>query len=181
VVRESWLGTGLPFGIRFIAHPRKASCVNLVPNRGWGATLKAATNLYSSATDGDTLVRFVHDDILATGDYFRTVGYPRMDLVNGGSLKGLIDGLALTISVADANTKIVPGHGPLADRSAIMAQRDMLLTIRQRVAAFIAEGKTIDEIIAARPTADYDAKVPEGAQGSDAFLKSLYSELRANP
>jgi cyclase len=130
-------------------------------------------------TDGDTLIRFVHHDILATGDYFRTVGYPRMDLVNGGSLKGLVDGLALTISVADANTTIVPGHGPIADRSSIMAQRDMLLTIRQRVATLIAGGKTIDEIVAAKPTADYDAKVPEGAQGSEAFLKALYSELHA--
>jgi glyoxylase-like metal-dependent hydrolase (beta-lactamase superfamily II) len=132
-------------------------------------------------TDGDTMIRFVHRDILATGDYFRTVGYPRMDLVNGGSLKGLVDGLALTISLADANTKIVPGHGPIADRAALVAQRDMLLTIRQRVAALIAEGKTIEEVIAAKPTADFDAKVPEGAQGSAAFLKALYSELRANP
>lgn len=132
-------------------------------------------------TDGDTLVRFVHHDILATGDYFRTVGYPRMDLVNGGSLKGLVDGLALTIANADANTKIIPGHGPMADRAAVIAQRDMLLAIRQRVAAMLAEGKTVEEVIAAKPTADFDAKVPEGAQGAAAFLKSLYTELKSNP
>ena len=132
-------------------------------------------------TDGDTLIRFVHHDILATGDYFRTVGYPRMDLVNGGSFNGLIDGLARTISFADAKTKIVPGHGPLSDRSAVMAQRDMLLAIGQRVATLVAEGKTIEEVIAAKLTADYDARVPEGAQGSEAFLKSIYAEMKANP
>jgi cyclase len=131
-------------------------------------------------TDGDTLVRFVHHDILATGDYFRTVGYPRMDLVNGGSLQGLIDGLALTIGVAGPNTKIVPGHGPIAARSAVIAQRDMLLAIRQRVAALVGEGKTLEEVIAAKPTADYDTKVPEGSQGSEAFLKSLYAGIQAN-
>jgi cyclase len=129
-------------------------------------------------TDGDTLVHFVHHDMLATGDYFRTVGYPRMDLVNGGSLQGLIDGLALTISLAGPDTRIVPGHGPLADRAAVIAQRDMLLAIRQRVSRLIDEGKTVEEVIAAKPTAEYDGKVPEGAQGSEAFLKSLYSEVK---
>jgi glyoxylase-like metal-dependent hydrolase (beta-lactamase superfamily II) len=132
-------------------------------------------------TDGDTLIRFVHHDILATGDYFRTVGYPRMDLVNGGSLAGLLDGLALTIAEAGPNTRIVPGHGVMADRAAVIAQRDMLLSIRQKVADLVAQGKTVEEVIAAKPTAEYDAKVPEGAQGAEAFVKSLYAEVKSNP
>lgn len=132
-------------------------------------------------TDGDTLVRFVHHDILCTGDYFRTVGYPRMDLVNGGSLSGLIDGLALTIGMAGPNTKIVPGHGPMASRSDILKQRDMLLAIRDKVAALMAQGKTADEILAAKPTAEYDASVPQSAETSESFLKTLYSELKSNP
>jgi cyclase len=128
-------------------------------------------------TDGDTLVHFVKHDILATGDYFRTIGYPRIDLVNGGSLSGLIDGLALTIGMCGPGTRIVPGHGPMADRAAIIAQRDMFLTIRDRVASLMRERKSLEEIIAAKPTADYDARVPQGPQSSESFLKSLYSEL----
>jgi cyclase len=128
-------------------------------------------------TDGDTLVRFVHHDILATGDYFRTAGYPRVDLVNGGSLAGLVDGLGITIGLCGPNTKIVPGHGPVGDRAAVIAQRDILLAIRNNVSVLVAQGKTLDEVVAAKPTADYDAVVPQGQQSSEAFLKWLYAEL----
>lgn len=130
-------------------------------------------------TDGDTLVQFTGHDILATGDYYRSVGFPIVDLINGGTLKGLLEGLGATIGRAGPNTKIIPGHGPITDRNGIIAQRDLLLAVRDKVAVLVAQGKTVEEVIAAKPTADFDAQVPQGAQNVERFIKWLYAEVKA--
>lgn len=130
-------------------------------------------------TDGDTLVRFAKHDILAVGDYFRTVGYPLVDLNSGGSLQGLIDGLGATIGRAGPNTRIIPGHGPITDRNGLIAQRDLLLAIRDKVAPLVAQGKTVEEVLAAKPTAEFDGRVPQGEQTAERFIKWLYAELKA--
>ena len=80
----------------------------------------------SAHTDGDTLVSFPGHDILAVGDYFRSTGYPYVDLTNGGSLKGLLAALDDTIARAGPTTRIIPGHGPIVGRAALIAQRDMV-------------------------------------------------------
>src|SRR4051812_36542326 len=109
-------------------------------------------------TDGDTLVQFVNNDILMTGDYFRSLGFPNIDRGNGGSLNGMLDGLALTIGMAGPNTKIIPGHGVTVDRAAVQTHRDMIMTVRDRIAKLVDQGKSEQEVIAARPAAEYDAK-----------------------
>jgi len=131
-------------------------------------------------TDGDTLVYFPAHDILSVGDYFRTTGYPVADLTNGGSLNGLLDGLGATIGRAGPSTKVIPGHGPIADRNALIAQRDLILAVRDKVSALIDEGKTLEETIAAKPTAEFDAKIPQAEQTSERFVKWLYAEVKAN-
>jgi len=74
-------------------------------------------------TDGDTLVYFHGANVLMTGDFFRSIGYPNIDRVNGGSLNGMLEGLGLVIGLAGPNTKIIPGHGPTVDRAAVIAHR----------------------------------------------------------
>ncbi len=101
-------------------------------------------------TDGDTLVHFTSNDVLMTGDYFRSLGFPNIDRTNGGSLNGMLEGLGITIGMAGPNTKIIPGHGVMVDRAALIAHRDMILAIRDKVAAMVQEGKTVDEVLAAR-------------------------------
>jgi cyclase len=128
-------------------------------------------------TDGDTLLRFKNNDALMTGDYFRSLGYPNIDRNSGGSLNGMLEGLGETIGMAGPNTKIIPGHGEIVDRAALIAHRDMILVIRDRVAAMIRDGKTADEVVAAHPTSDYDARVPQATQTSERFLRQLYAEL----
>src|SRR3989442_7208371 len=128
-------------------------------------------------TDGDTLVRFPGLDILMTGDYYRSLGYPNIDRANGGSLNGMLEGLGTTIGRAGPNTKIIPGHGPMVDRSAVIEHRDMILAIRDRVRDMVRAGKTAKEIIAAKPTADYDSKVEQAAMTSERFINQLYAEL----
>jgi glyoxylase-like metal-dependent hydrolase (beta-lactamase superfamily II) len=130
-------------------------------------------------TDGDTLVNFPAHDILAVGDYYRSVGYPFVDLNNGGSLQGILDGLGATIGRAGPHTRIIPGHGPVTDRNGLIAARDLILAAREKIAALIAQGKSVDEVIAAKPTAELDAQVPQAAQSSERFIKWLYTEVKA--
>ena len=128
-------------------------------------------------TDGDTLVRFPGLDILMTGDYYRSVGYPNIDRANGGTLDGMIEGLGRTIGLAGPNTKIIPGHGPTVDRTAVTAHRDMMLVLRDRVAALVKQGKTAQEILATKPTADFDSKVEQPGTTGERFINQLYAEL----
>jgi len=129
-------------------------------------------------TDGDTFVKFVKADIIMTGDFYRSIQFPNIDRANGGSLPGLIDALNAVIANAGPNTKIVPGHGPLVDRSAVAAQRDMVIAIRDKVAKLVRAGKTQEEVIAAKPTADYDAKIQQPGTTADRFVGQLYAELK---
>ena len=125
-------------------------------------------------TDGDSFIHFVNSDVLHMGDVYRTTGYPYMDLANGGSLNGLLEALGIAIGLAGPNTKIIPGHGAVATRAQVIAHRDMILDVKARVAALIAQGlTTYDQVAAARPTAAYDA----GMDSPERFLRALVTEL----
>lgn len=128
-------------------------------------------------TDGDTLVRFPREDVLAVGDYYRSVGYPFVDVFNGGTLEGLLAGLAATIDLAGPNTKIIPGHGPIVDRKALVAQRDFILATRDRMLPLISKGMTFDQVLAANLTADSGIPVGDRAQSADEFIWWMYVEL----
>jgi cyclase len=129
-------------------------------------------------TDGDTLVRFPKNNAIMTGDFYRSVGYPNIDRANGGSLSGMIEGLTYLVSIAGPDTKIIPGHGPTVTRVEVMAHRDMIVAMRDKVSQLIEQGKSEQEVVAAHPTADYDAKVPQAAQTCDRFVGQLYAEMK---
>jgi len=129
-------------------------------------------------TDGDTFVQFVKANIIMTGDFYRSIQYPNIDRTNGGSLPGLIDALNAVIKAAGPATKIVPGHGPVVDKAAVTAHRDMVIAIRDKVAKLVKEGKTQEQVVAAKPTADYDAKVQQPGTTADRFVGQLYAELK---
>lgn len=131
-------------------------------------------------TDGDTLVRFPAADVIFSGDFFRSLGYPNIDRALGGTLTGMLNGLGQTIGMMGPNTKVVPGHGPIVDRTIVTAHRDMIVTLRDRVAGLKGQGKTQQEVIAAKLTADFDSKVPgANAMTADRFIGQLYDELPA--
>lgn len=129
-------------------------------------------------TDGDTFVRFVKADVIMTGDFYRSIQFPNIDRANGGSLPGLVNALNAVIQMAGPNTKIIPGHGPTVDRAAVVAHRDMVVALRDKVAALVRDGKTQDQVVAAKPTADYDAKVAQPGTTADRFVGQLYAELK---
>jgi glyoxylase-like metal-dependent hydrolase (beta-lactamase superfamily II) len=140
--------------------------VELIPVRG-------------AHTDGDTMIYFPKADALMVGDFYRSIQYPNIDLNNGGSVKGVVDGLNAVIALAKPTTKIVPGHGPVVDKNAVSANRDMILAIRDRVSALVAQGKSQEEVIAAKPLADFDARVQQAGTTGDRFLGQLYTDLKA--
>jgi cyclase len=125
-------------------------------------------------------VRFPNNDIIMTGDFFRSLGYPNIDLANGGSLKGMLEGLGNTIGMAGPKTRIIPGHGEIVDRVGLTAHRDMILVIRDKIAPMVQQGKTVEEVIAAKPTAEFDARVPTAATTSERFIRQVYTELKAS-
>jgi cyclase len=130
-------------------------------------------------TDGDTMVKFVKADVIMSGDFYRQIGYPFPDRNNGGSVQGLIDGLKQMADAAGPNTRIVPGHGIVVTRTDVLAHRDMAIAVRDKVTALARQGKTADEIVAAKPTADYDARVPQGATTSERFIRAIVAEATA--
>jgi len=130
-------------------------------------------------TDGDSFVYFPQSDVLHLGDVFRTTSYPIIDVYNGGSLAGTIKALDVAIAMAGSNTRIIPGHGlAIVGRSTVVGFRDMIVDIRDQIRSMIAAGKTLDDVMAARPTARYDAQWGrEASWTADDFIPIVYAEL----
>lgn len=130
-------------------------------------------------TDGDVFVHFPESDVLHLGDVYRTTSYPIIDVYNGGSLRGTIAALDKAIDLAGPDTKIIPGHGlEVVGREELVAFRDMILDIQGRVLSLIREGKKLDEVMAAQPTADYDAEwTDDPGWGPEDFVPVVYYEL----
>lgn len=132
-----------------------------------------------SHTDGDTFVYFPESDVLHLGDVFRTTSYPIVDKFNGGTLRGTIAALDLAIDMAGPDTRVIPGHGlEVVGRAEMVEFRDMILDIRDRVYAMIRQGMHLDEIMAAQPTAAYDAQWGQEASWTAVdFVPLVYYEL----
>ena len=94
-------------------------------------------------------------------------------------LQGLIDGLGSVIGRAGPTTKIIPGHGPTVDRAAVTAHRDVAIAVRDRVAALVAQGKSEDEVVAAKVTADLDPKIQQPGTTGERFVRQAYADLKA--
>src|SRR4029453_9603378 len=92
-------------------------------------------------TGGDTMIRFVNADAIMVGDFYRNFGYPFIDVTNGGSLKGALEALELTMKIAGPNTKLIPGHGTFINRTDIILYRAMIVDVGGKVLKFFVEGK----------------------------------------
>jgi cyclase len=128
-------------------------------------------------TDSDILVHFMHNNVIHAGDIFFNGFYPMIDQSTKGNIAGMIAAADKTLPLSDGQTKIIPGHGPMGDRAMLQQYRDMLVTVHDRVAKLKGSGKSIDETVAAKPTADLDAQWGKGNIGNDFFVKLVYSTL----
>ncbi|MGB9117504.1 MBL fold metallo-hydrolase [Bradyrhizobium sp.] len=142
--------------------------------RGRVADLKHIENAH---TDGDTYVWFKTANVLSTGDTFTNGRYPNIDFANGGNIKGMIAAADAYLRLTNAKTRIVPGHGPLADRAVLTEYRAMLVTARDRMAKLVKDGKSEDDVVAAKPFADLDAKWAPTELASKNFIRVVYHSL----
>jgi cyclase len=127
-------------------------------------------------TDGDSLVQFRKANVVPCGDTFFNGMYPFIDLSTGGSVSGMIAAADRMLALVGEGTKIIPGHGPLATKADLKAYRDMLATARDRVAALVKAGQTLEQTTAAKPLADLDAKWGQGFLKADVFVSILYKD-----
>jgi len=128
-------------------------------------------------TDTDVAVRFEKANVLHTGDVFFNGFYPYIDGSTGGRVDGVIEATDRLLSLADADTKIVPGHGPLGTKADLAKYRDMVSTAADRIRKLKASGKSVEECAAAKPFADLDADWGKGSLNGETFVKVVYLTL----
>ena len=141
------------------------------------------THLPGAHTDGDAVVFLPEENVLHTGDIFFHGLYPFIDIDSGGGIRGLIAAVSTLVERIDDETRIIPGHGPLANRADLRAYRDFLATAADAIDANIKAGRTLAETIAAKPTADFDATLnANGFIEPDRWVAMVYRDLsRARP
>jgi cyclase len=128
-------------------------------------------------TDTDIYIKFQKANVLHLGDVFFNGMYPFIDASTGGSIGGMIDGTNFSMKQADASTKIVPGHGPLGDLASLTTYRDMLVTVRDRVAKLKKSGQSLKEVLSAQPTKDLDPTWGKGFMQPNDFLAIVYNTV----
>jgi glyoxylase-like metal-dependent hydrolase (beta-lactamase superfamily II) len=128
-------------------------------------------------TDTDISVHFTRANVLHMGDVYFNGGYPFIDTSTGGNIDGQIEAASRALKTVDRSTKIVPGHGPVSDGPTLLKYRDMLVTVRERVQKLKVRGRTLDEVIAAQPTADLDAGWPAFMRPAF-FIGTVYATVK---
>jgi cyclase len=135
-----------------------------------------ATHVPPAHTDGDAIVFFTRANVVHMGDVFVSAAFPFVDRSSGGSIDGIIGAAAKVLGMTSAQTKVIPGHGPLADHARLQAYHDMLVVMRDRMRRELAGGRTVEQVLASNITAEYDK---EWRGGRDRFLRILHQELSA--
>jgi cyclase len=128
-------------------------------------------------TDSDIYVHYEKANVIHMGDTFFNGSYPLVDAGSGGKFNGMIAAADKGLSLANNDTKIVPGHGPLGNKADLTKFRDMLVTARDRVQKLKASGKTAEEAAATKPIADLDADWAKGMLSADLFIQVIYLTL----
>jgi glyoxylase-like metal-dependent hydrolase (beta-lactamase superfamily II) len=139
-----------------------------------GATL--ALKCYGpSHTDSDLSIEFQEDNVIAVADTFWNRQYPYIDYSTGGSIDGMIRAAEANVANTNDETIVIPGHGPIGDKSQLIEFRDMLVAIREKVADLKKQGKSLDEVVAAKPTADFDEKWGGFVVDGNFFTRLVYA------
>lgn len=171
VVDWNWTMEPVPAGAR------PTLLVQAQKNFDFDGTRVEVANLGPGHTDGDLWVYFAEADVLALGDTFWTAGYPFIDNQDGGNIDAAIHWADKAIARTTNRTIVVPGHGPVGTRADLIAFRDMLVGVRKNVATLKQQGRSLDEIIAAKPTADFDARWGHFVIDPTHFTRLVYAGL----
>lgn len=128
-------------------------------------------------TDSDVYLFFPGANVLQTGDLFFSGMYPVIDYTTGGWIGGMAAALDKLLKVGDAQTKIIPGHGPLSSKEDMRAARDMLHTVFGRLSALSKKSSTLDDVLKANPVSDLESKWGHGFLNGEAFLRMAYPSI----
>jgi cyclase len=128
-------------------------------------------------TDGDAIVHFVKADVVHMGDCFFNGGFPFIDTSSGGKVDGVLAAAERVLGAISDKTRVIPGHGPVATKADLQAYRDTVKTVRDRVAKLKAEGKSKEAVVAAKPSAEFDAKWGQGFIKPDQFVGFVFDSL----
>lgn len=128
-------------------------------------------------TDGDGIIYFENANVVHMGDIFFNGFYPFVDASSGGNLKGVIDAVAQVLARIDDKTHIIPGHGPLANKAQLQDYHQMLAEVYARISNLKSGGKTLAQVVAAKPTADLDAKWGKGFLTPDQWVAIIYEAI----
>lgn len=145
----------------------------------WNGDELRVIHLDSAHTDGDAVVYIAGANVLHAGDLFFAGMFPFIDVSAGGSIDGLISAVDTVLRMVNDETAIIPGHGPLSNAEGLRAYRKLLDTVRRRIRGMIEEGRSRDEIVAARPTAEFDEEWGGGFIKPDDWVGLIYSSLEA--
>ncbi|MFQ5570098.1 MAG: MBL fold metallo-hydrolase [Rhodothermales bacterium] len=137
----------------------------------------SAFHVAHAHTDGDAIVYFRNANVVHMGDTYFQAGYPFIDVDSGGSVDGLIAGVDIVLGMINEDTRVIPGHGELSNADGLRAYRDMLATIRGRIAEHIEAGRSLEEIQAAKPSAEYDADWGEFFIIPEQIVQIIYTSL----
>jgi cyclase len=135
-----------------------------------------STHLPPAHTDGDSFVRFAKANVIHTGDVFAAYRYPFIDVESGGSVKGILAAIDRMLPVIDDNTKLIPGHGGLSSKKDVLAYRKMVATVVSRIEPLVKSGKTLQQVIDARPTREFDEEWGKFRK-PEAFVEVVYRGL----
>jgi cyclase len=144
----------------------------------WNGNIVNVIHMAPAHTDGDSIVHFTNANVIHTGDTFVKDQYPFIDLSSDGSFDGFIAATEAVLARSDANTKIIPGHGDLANRGDVQRFHDMLVKVRGNIKTLINQGKTEEEVLAAKPTAEFDAAWGRGFMNPENFTRFSYQSLK---
>lgn len=136
-----------------------------------------AFHVDNAHTDGDTVVHLKKSDVIHTGDTFFNRLYPFIDTSSGGSVDGMIAAADRVLAMAGDKTKIIPGHGPLGNKADLKAYRDMLATVSDRIKDQVKAGRTLEEVVASKPSAQFDDVWGKGFLPPEKFVAMLYGNL----
>ncbi len=128
-------------------------------------------------TDGDAMIHFREADVIHMGDTYFNGFYPFIDVNAGGSLAGTLAAVDTVLALAGDNTRIIPGHGPMSNKAELMAYRGMLIAARDGIQPMVADGKTVEQVIAAKPTAALDGEWGDGFLNPERFVRIVYTSL----
>ena len=139
-----------------------------------------AIHVARAHTDGDSIVHFLGGDVIHMGDVYFNGFYPFIDTASGGTIDGVVAACDQVLGIATEKTKIIPGHGPLATKADLQAYRDMLSTAASRIKQLIADGRKLEEIVAAGVMKDYDEKWGKGFIAAPKFVEMVAMNLLKN-